>query len=164
MQTPEFPRMLTVRQKYRPSPPVDIPTAVKTELARLAPRIKPGMRIAVGTGSRGISNIAAVVTSVVQFLKDCGAKPFLIPAMGSHGGATPEGQIEVLASYGISEAIQGVPVNASMDTLVLGRTEQGLDVIFSVEAKKADGIIVVNRIKPHTDFQSRTLGSGLLKM
>jgi hypothetical protein len=163
MQTPKFPRMLTVRQKYRPSPPVDIETAINTEMKRLLPRLKPGMRVAVGTGSRGISNILPIVSSVVEFLKRAGAKPFLIPAMGSHGGATPEGQLEVLASYGITEAL-GVPIAASMETIQLGRTADGLDVIFSAEAKKAGGIIVINRIKPHTDFQSDALGSGVLKM
>ena len=163
MQTPEFPRMIAVRQKYQPSPPVDIAASVKTELARLAPKLKPGMRIAVGTGSRGISNISTIVASAVEFLKASGARPFLIPAMGSHGGATPEGQIEVLASYGITEAL-GAPIAASMDTVQLGRTAEGLDVLFSAEAKNADGIIVINRIKPHTDFQSDSLGSGLLKM
>jgi hypothetical protein len=136
----------------------------KTELARLSPKLKPGMRIAVGAGSRGISNIATIVTSAVEFLKAAGTKPFLIPAMGSHGGATPEGQIEVLASYGITEASVGVPIVASMETVVLGRTADGMDVIFSAEAKKADGILVINRVKPHTDFQSDSLGSGILKM
>jgi len=155
--------MIAVRQKYQPSPPVDIAASVKTELARLAPKLKPGMRIAVGTGSRGISNISTIVASAVEFLKASGARPFLIPAMGSHGGATPEGQIEVLASYGITEAL-GAPIAASMDTVQLGRTAEGLDVLFSAEAKNADGIIVINRIKPHTDFQSDSLGSGLLKM
>jgi len=154
--------MITVRQKYPPSKPVDIPAAVKTELARLSSRLKPGMRIAVGTGSRGISNILPIVASSVEFLKAAGTRPFLIPAMGSHGGATPEGQIEVLASYGITEAI--APIESSMETVVLGRTPDGLDVIFSAEAKKADGILIINRIKPHTDFSSDSLGSGLQKM
>ena len=162
MQTPDFPRMMTVRQKYSPSKAVDIGATVKTELARLAPKIRPGMHIAIGTGSRGISNIRSIVTSVVEFLKAAGAQPFLIPAMGSHGGATPEGQIEVLESYGITEAL--APIAASMETIQLGRTADGLDVIFSAEARGADGIIVINRIKPHTDFQSDALGSGVLKM
>lgn len=163
MQTPEFPRMIAVRQRYRPSPPVDISATVKVELARLVPRLKPGMRVAVAAGSRGISNIVSIVTSVVEFLKAAGAKPFIIPAMGSHGGATPEGQIEVLGSYGITETI-GAPIVASMETVSLGRTPEGLDVIFSAAAKEADGIVVINRIKPHTDFASDALGSGVLKM
>src|SRR5687767_6116714 len=162
--TTQLPRMLTVRQKYPPSKPVDIAPTVRTELAKLSPKLKPGMRIAVGTGSRGISNILPIVQSTVEFLKAAGAKPFVIPAMGSHGGATPEGQIEVLASYGITEAALGVSIAASMETVNLGRTPEGLEVIFSAEAKKADGIIVINRVKPHTDFQSDALGSGVLKM
>jgi len=160
--TSQLPRMITVRQKYPPSKPVDIALTIKNELARLAPKLKPGMRIAVGTGSRGISNILPVVQSAVEFLKAAGTKPFLIPAMGSHGGATPEGQIEVLASYGITEAI--APIEPSMETVTLGRTPDGLDVIFSAKAKNADGILVINRIKPHTDFASDSLGSGLQKM
>ena len=154
--------MITVRQKYPPSKPVDIPVTVRNELARLAPKLKPGMRIAVGTGSRGVSNILPIVQAAVEFLKGAGTKPFLIPAMGSHGGATPEGQIEVLGTYGITDAI--APIEASMETMVLGRTANGLDVIFSAEAKKADGILVINRVKPHTDFASQSLGSGLQKM
>jgi hypothetical protein len=154
--------MLTVRQKYPPSKPVDIGPTVRSELAKLVPKLKPGMRIAVGTGSRGISNILPIVQSAVEFLKTAGTKPFLIPAMGSHGGATPEGQIEVLASYGITQAI--APIESSMETVTIGRTTDGLDVILSAKAKSADGILVINRIKPHTDFASDSLGSGLQKM
>src|SRR4051812_41555394 len=161
MQTDHFPRMMVVRQKYPRSAPLDIHATVARELSRIADRIKPGMRIAVGTGSRGTSNIAAVVRSSIDFLKQAGAKPFIIPAMGSHGGATSEGQREVLASYGITEQSMGVSIEASMEAVPIGKTDSGLDVFFSVPAKQADGIIVINRIKPHTDFRSKTLGSGI---
>ena len=164
MQTDSIPRMMVVRQKYAATPPLEIPQVVRRELGRIADRIKPGARIAVGTGSRGITNIAAIVEAAVHFLKDAGAKPFISPAMGSHGGATPEGQIEVLASYGVTEARVGAPIEASMESVQIGTTEQGWPVFFSAPALKADGVIAINRIKPHTDFGSRTLGSGVLKM
>ena len=164
MQTDRFPRMMSVRQKYAATPPLDIPQAVRRELTRVRERIKPGMRIAVGAGSRGITNILPIVQAVVQFLKDAGAKPFVIPAMGSHGGATPEGQIEVLATYGISEANVGVRIDANMEVVQLGATDEGWPVFFSAIAKEADGLIVINRVKPHTDFRSDSIGSGVLKM
>ena len=156
--------MMVVRQKYALTPALDIPQVVRGALARIRDRIKPGMRIAVGAGSRGITNILPIVQAVVQFLKDTGAKPFVIPAMGSHGGATPEGQIEVLASYGITEASVGVPIDANMEVVQLGATDEGWPVYFSALAKEADGLIVINRVKPHTDFRSDSIGSGVLKM
>ncbi|MBI3857393.1 MAG: DUF2088 domain-containing protein [Planctomycetes bacterium] len=153
-------RMIPVRQKFPASPPID----VRAELRRsFRPSVKPGARIAVGAGSRGITNYAAVVGEAVAILKEAGAKPFIVPAMGSHGGATPEGQIQILAEYGVTEAAMGVPFRASMDTVSLGRTEDGVDVRFSKEALDSDGIVVINRVKPHTDF-GPPLGSGLVKM
>jgi hypothetical protein len=156
--------MMMVRQKYAATAPLDVPQVVRRELSRIADAIKPGMRIAVGTGSRGITNILPIVESTVQFVKELGAKPFIIPAMGSHGGATAEGQIEVLASYGVTEARLGVPIEASMDAVQIGTTESGWPVFFSVPARQADGILAINRVKPHTDFRSDTIGSGVLKM
>jgi hypothetical protein len=123
-----------------------------------------GRRIAVGAGSRGIDRIAEVTFAVVAWLKARGAQPFLLPAMGSHGGGTSEGQTELLASYGITEASMGVPIRASMETVEIGRTSAGVPVFCAREALEAEGLIVVNRVKPHTDFESTRLGSGLLKM
>ena len=159
-----FPRMMLVRQKFPASAPVDIRGTLTKEFAAVAGRIKPGARIAVAVGSRGISNLHAIVASVLKFLRAAGAQPFIVPAMGSHGGATPDGQKELLAEYGITEAALGVPIHAAMEARCLGTTEDGVEVFFSEEALKADGVVVVNRVKPHTDFQSDTLGSGLLKM
>jgi hypothetical protein len=156
--------MMVVRQKFPASAPVDIRGTLAKEFAAVAGRIKPGARIAVAVGSRGISNLQAIVTSVLENLRSAGAQPFIVPAMGSHGGATPEGQTELLAEYGITEAALGVPIRAGMDVEKLGVTPDGVDVVFSAEALKADGVVVVNRIKPHTDFQSDSLGSGLMKM
>jgi hypothetical protein len=118
----------------------------------------------VAVGSRGIANLQAIVAGVLENLKVASAQPFIVPAMGSHGGATPEGQKELLAEYGITEAALGVPIRAGMEARCLGRTGDGVDVFFSEEALKADGVVVVNRVKPHTDFLSDTLGSGLMKM
>jgi hypothetical protein len=119
--------------------------------------------ISVAVGSRGISRLQTIVRETVDFLKNAGARPFIVPAMGSHGGATPEGQQAILAGYGITEEAIGAPVQASMEVQQLGTTEDGVPVYCSQEALKADGILLVNRVKPHTDFQGK-LGSGLLKM
>jgi len=156
--------MMLVRQKFPASAPVDIRGALSQEFSAVAGRIKPGARIAVAVGSRGISNLQTIVASVLDLLKAAGAEPFIVPAMGSHGGATPEGQKELLAEYGITEAALGVPIRAAMEARPLGATEDGVEAFFSEEALKADGVVVVNRVKPHTDFQSDTLGSGLMKM
>jgi hypothetical protein len=164
MNASEMPRMALVRQKFPEATPIDIPATLERELARLRSRITPGASIAVGVGSRGISNLEAIVRAVLAFLEGAKAIPFIVPAMGSHGGATPEGQLELLAEYGITEARLGVPIRAAVEAERIGVTSDGLDVFFSQEALRADGVIVINRIKPHTDFQSDTLGSGLLKM
>ncbi|MSU21047.1 MAG: DUF2088 domain-containing protein [Pedosphaera sp.] len=160
-----IPGMLSVRQRFPESKPVNIRAAVQSgfETEAILTRIKPGMRIAVAVGSRGITNLRAVVESILDVLKAAGAQPFIIPAMGSHGGATPEGQADLLREYGVSEDQLKVPIRASMEVERIGATPDGVDVYLSVEALKADGIVVVNRVKPHTDF-SGTIGSGILKM
>jgi len=121
-------------------------------------------RIAIGAGSRGIDRIAEVVRAVASTLKGRGARPFIVPAMGSHGGGTAEGQLELLDSFGINEATMGVPLRPSMDIVELGRTEAGEPVFTAREALEADGVVLVNRVKPHTDFESVRVGSGLVKM
>ena len=115
-----FPRMVRVRQSF-PRPRVeDIPAAVRQALSAISLPIKPRDRVAVGAGSRGIANIATIVRATVDHLKALGAKPFVIPAMGSHGGATPEGQLSVLAHYGITEATMGCPLRATMEVVQVG--------------------------------------------
>ncbi len=156
--------MATVRQKFDVPAPIDVRAAVRREMARLAPRIRPGMQIAIGVGSRGITDTLPTVESMIAEVRAAGAQPFIIPAMGSHGGATPEGQREILAEYGISEEKLGVPIRSGMETRVIGTTAEGVEVNWSAEALGADGIIVVNRVKPHTDFQSDSIGSGVLKI
>ena len=158
-----LPRFVRIRQKFTPALPVDLRAAMAAEFAALRPALKSGARIAIGVGSRGITNLRAIVAALIEQVRVAGAHPFIIPAMGSHGGATPEGQREVLGTYDITEATMGVPIRPSLEVRQIGTTVDGAAVYCSVEALAADGIIVVNRIKPHTDFRGE-LGSGLLKM
>jgi Lactate racemase N-terminal domain len=123
-----------------------------------------GRSVAVGVGSRGIDQLATVVNATIAKLKRFGARPFIFPAMGSHGGATAEGQKEILASFGVTEESAGAPINASMDIVELGRTENDIRVFASRPALEADAMLFINRVKPHTDFASDRIGSGLRKM
>ncbi|HWY86654.1 MAG TPA: hypothetical protein VNX28_08015 [Gemmataceae bacterium] len=160
-----YPRMLRVRQQFA-RPRVDnIPLAVRIAMEKLilARTIKPGQSVALTGGSRGIANIPLVLKSVAQFLKDLGAKPFIVPAMGSHGGGTASGQREVLESYGITEAFTGVPIRASMDVIQAGVTAEGFPVYLDKIASGADHIGVVARVKPHTSYHG-PIESGLMKM
>jgi len=160
-----FPRMLTLRQEFPDCPPLDLKSELEKELgdSGIAARLKPGSGIALAVGSRGIANLDKIVLGVADFLKRKGTRPFIIPAMGSHGGATPEGQIAVLAGYGITERTMQVPIRSSLEVERLGQTEDGVDVYFSTDGLNADGIIAINRVKPHTDF-SGAVGSGIQKM
>jgi hypothetical protein len=123
-----------------------------------------GMRVAVGIGSRGIDRIGELARTVVAWLRAQGAEPFVMPAMGSHGGGTPEGQRELLANYGVTEQSVGAPIDASMDVTEIGTSAEGIRVVTSSRALAADAVVLVNRIKPHTDFDSAIVGSGLVKM
>jgi hypothetical protein len=123
-----------------------------------------GRRVAVAAGSRGIDRYAEVVAAVVQELKSAGALPFVMPAMGSHGGGTASGQIEVLEALGITEATVGAPVVSHVETVELARASLGFRVLTARDALGADAVVLVNRVKPHTDFASPTFGSGLQKM
>jgi len=159
----QLPRMIRVRQNFTPTPRVAIRETIERELTKIQSRIQPGFRIAIGVGSRGITNMALIAKEIVGRLKAMNASPFIVPAMGSHGGATSAGQLEVLASYGITQATMGVPIFASLDVVKIGETADLVPAYCSTDAIAADGILLVNRIKPHTDFFG-TLGSGLLKM
>ncbi|MBE6883177.1 MAG: DUF2088 domain-containing protein [Ruminococcaceae bacterium] len=125
--------------------------------------LRPNMRVCLTCGSRGIDNIAEILRAVATFCKKHGAEPFAIPAMGSHGGATAEGQLEVLHSFGITEETIGCPIISSMETDCIGETEEGHPVFIDRNAARSDGIIVINRIKPHTSFRG-SYESGLMKM
>jgi hypothetical protein len=161
----DFPRLLLVRQNFPDRSLRDVPGAVRQELARspFGARLKPGARVAIGVGSRGITNIAAVVRSVVDFWKSKGARPFLFPAMGSHGAATAEGQADVLAHYGIIEETMGCPVVSSLDVVPLGLTPDGIEAFMDRNAFESDGVMLVGRVKWHTDFAGE-IESGLFKM
>src|SRR4051794_33197334 len=158
-----LPKMAQVRQNFPPGPNLDIAKTLQQEFSTVRPLIKHGATIAVGVGSRGITNLAPIVRAFLDLLRSAGARPFIFPAMGSHGGATPEGQRELLAGYGVTEERMRVPIRASLEVKLVGTTANGAPVYCSTEALAANGIILVNRVKPHTDFSGR-LGSGLLKM
>jgi hypothetical protein len=157
--------MLLVRQNFPDRRVADIPGTVRHELqkAEFAGRLKPGARVAIGVGSRGIANIATIVRTVVDYWKDAGMVPFLFPAMGSHGAATAEGQANVLAHYGIHEAAMGCPVISSIEVVPLGRTPEGIEAFMDRNAFESDGVMLVNRVKWHTDFSGK-IESGLYKM
>ncbi len=160
----QLPRMATVRQKFQTSKLRDVTEAIRLEFQRqdIRNKIKPGMSIAVGCGSRGVANIAECLIEIIQQLKSLGAKPFVFPAMGSHGGATAEGQREVLEGYGITEKALGCPLIADMGVDIVGVVDE-MPVYMDQHAAKADGIIVVSRIKPHTNFRA-PIESGIVKM
>lgn len=160
-----YPRMLRVRQHFARPRVENLPAAVRDTLQKLelGSRIKSGQTVALTAGSRGIANIPVVLKSVAQHLKDLGARPFLVPAMGSHGGGSADGQRQVLESYGITESFVGVPIRASMDVVSLGNTPEGLPVVLDKIASEADHIGVIARVKPHTNF-SGPIESGLMKM
>jgi len=157
-----LPKMLRVRQVFSRPRLEDIPGGVRSTLGSARLPIKRGDAVAVGAGSRGIANIATIVKAAVDWLKDLGARPFVFPAMGSHGGATPEGQRGVLAHYGITEATMGCEVRATMDVVQVGEA-LGMPVWLDRIAAEADWIGLVNRVKPHTDFKG-SIESGLFKM
>jgi hypothetical protein len=160
-----FPKMYRIRQMFDRTAINDIPGTVKTELSRLSlgKIVKPGQRVAITAGSRGVANIAVILKATVDFLKGLGAHPFIFPAMGSHGGAVAEGQVALLAHYNVTEAFVGAPILSSLEVVEIGRTEDDVPVFIDRNASKADHIIVVNRIKPHTKFKA-PIESGLMKM
>ena len=166
-QTVTLPKMVKVHQKFDTThiDPKDIPAVIFEQLERenVRKNIKPGMSIAVTCGSRGVANIAIIIRAIVDFVKKCGAEPFVFPAMGSHGGATPEGQMEVLASYNVTEETMGCPIRATMETVHLGTTVEGSPVYIDKYAHEADGVILCGRIKAHTSFRG-PYESGLMKM
>jgi hypothetical protein len=160
----ELPGFRLVEQQFVVPPAIAVGQAFDRQWRCLGESLKltPGAEIAVAVGSRGIDQLGEIVDDVVRSLRGAGCRPFIVPAMGSHGGATVEGQVEVLASLGISEASTGVPVRATMDVVKVGEVA-GTPLFVDRFAREADGIVLINRVKPHTDF-SGAMGSGLLKM
>src|SRR5450755_2159531 len=161
----QFPFLFLVRQNFPDRRIADIPGTIAKELndAGFGRGLKPGAVVAIGVGSRGISNISTIVRSVVGFWKARGMNPFVFPAMGSHGAATAEGQADVLAHYGIIEETIGCPVRSSLDVVPLGKTPQGIQTYMDRNAYESDGVLPVGRVKWHTDFMGK-IESGLFKM
>ena len=160
-----LPRMYRVRQQFDEACLTDVAGAVGAELAKpeIRASIRPGMRVALGVGSRGIQNLSVIVRTAVASLQALGAQPFIVSAMGSHGGGTEAGQREVLAGYGITQERLGVPVVTTVDTVYLGDCANGRPVWFDRAAYEADLIVPINRVKLHTDFVG-PIQSGLCKM
>jgi hypothetical protein len=162
---PSFPKIFRIRQTFECQRVDDVPGEVHAQLARLdlAQKVRPGQSVAITVGSRGIANLAAIIRAIVEHLAGLGAKPFIVPSMGSHGGATAEGQRQFIESYGIAETTIGCPIRSSMETVVVGNAAEGFPLHFDRLAFEADHVLVCNRIKPHTDF-SGPIESGLMKM
>ncbi len=159
-----LPRMVHIRQKFATPKVASVSQTIAEQFQRpeVRAKVKPGMSIAVGCGSRGIANIAEAAKQVIVELKALGAKPFIFPAMGSHGGATAEGQREVLEGYGITESYVGCPIHSQMDVVELGKVD-GMPVYMDKLAAGADGVVVLCRVKPHTNFRA-PIESGIVKM
>jgi len=158
-------RLLIVRQAFPDArlPDVREETRRQMEQSGFAGQLKPGARVAIGVGSRGIANIAAIVHSVVEYWRSRDMAPFIFPAMGSHGAATAEGQADVLARFGITEQSIGCPIVSRLDVVSLGKTGDGVEVFMDAAAHAADAVMIVARVKWHTTFSGR-LESGLMKM
>jgi hypothetical protein len=160
-----YPPFFRIRQTFDGPRVDDIPGTVAAELKRLdlGRRIKPGQSVAVTAGSRGIANIHIVIKAIIEHLQGLGAKPFIVPAMGSHGGGTAEGQRAIVEGYGMTEQFLGCPIRATMETVVVTRTAEGIPVHFDRYAFEADHVFVCGRVKPHTNFVG-DVESGLMKM
>ena len=160
-----MPRMVRVRQKFVAHEVENLEGTLKKELAKegVGDRIKVGMTIAIAVGSRGVAEIPRITKITVEEIIKRGGKPFVVPAMGSHGGATAEGQRQVLTDLGVTEESVGCPIRSSMDVVEVGKLESGLAVLIDKQAYEADGIVVINRVKPHTAFRG-PCESGLAKM
>jgi hypothetical protein len=165
MAVMKYPKMIRIQQHFKTDPIQDIPAAVRAELERIGEGaiVGRGDSVAIAAGSRGIANLAVVIREIVGNLRSLGAKPFIFPAMGSHGGATAQGQLNILEHYGITKEAVGAPIRATMKVKRVGTSIDGIPVFVDQYASKADRIVVVNRVKPHTDFKGPN-ESGLMKM
>ncbi|HUT95783.1 MAG TPA: lactate racemase domain-containing protein, partial [Thermoguttaceae bacterium] len=160
-----YPLMFRVRQRFEAPRLDDVAAEVHAQLERLslAAKVKPGDSVAIAAGSRGVANVHVILRSIVEHLQALDARPFIVPAMGSHGGGTAEGQRNVVESYGITEEFVGCPIRSTMETVVVCRTAEGFPVHFDRFAYEADHVVVCNRVKPHTRFVGE-IESGLMKM
>ncbi len=162
---PNYPQVFRVRQVFERPRVEDVPTQVEGEMAklRLAERVRPGESVAIGVGSRGIAQIGSIVRGVVQHFLRLEARPFIVPAMGSHGGGKAERQRAILESYGVTESYCGCPIQASMETVVVERAAEGFPIHFDRLASEANHIFICARVKSHTSFAG-PIESGLMKM
>ncbi|MEH7335733.1 lactate racemase domain-containing protein [Neobacillus drentensis] len=160
-----IPKMAKVRVKFDDTKIENLEIELKEKLQRekIQKQIKPGMEIAIAVGSRGLDRLVELTAVTVKFLKELGAKPFIVPSMGSHGGATAEGQREVLAHLGVTEESAGCEIRSSMEVVKISELPNGLPVYVDKYASEADGIVVINRVKPHTAFRG-PVESGIMKM
>ena len=160
-----IPQMVRIRQRFDATNITDLAESLERELAKpgAIDTIRPGQQVAVAVGSRGVANIALFTKVTIDAIKAAGAHPFIVPCMGSHGGATAEGQVEVLHHLGVSEESIGAPIRSSMDVIEIDRLPNGLPVYVDRIASQADAIVVINRVKPHTAFRGR-IESGIMKM
>ena len=161
----QLPKMMRVKQHFDAPTLDDIPGALREEIAKqnLSGKINKGDSVAISVGSRGIANIALITKTVIEELKLLGAEPFVVPAMGSHGGGKAEGQRGIIESYGVTEEYIEAPIRATMDVVQVGETEDGVPVFFDKYAYEADHVVVAGRVKPHTGFVGE-IESGLHKM
>jgi hypothetical protein len=158
-----FPGLLPVRQRFDAPRVEDVAAATSAALEPARARVRPGMSVAITAGSRGIHDKPVVLRAAGEWLRSVGAEPFVVPAMGSHGGATAEGQVQMLADLGMTEESLGMPIRATMETIELDRLPNGPAVHLDAHAAKADLILAVNRVKAHTDFKGE-VESGLAKI
>lgn len=160
-----YPQIFRLRQTFERPRVKDIPTEVEDQLSRLSlkSKVKPGQTVAITAGSRGISNIHLIIKGIVDHFKAMGAQPFIVPAMGSHGGGTADGQRRIIEDYGVTEEFCGCPIKASMETIVVCDAAEGFPVHFDKHASEADHVVVCGRVKPHTNFVGE-IESGLMKM
>ena len=165
-QSVQLPPVIRVRLSHPDAdavPDLEGAVAAALEGRKRLETLKPGARVAVAVGSRGIAHIAEVVRAAVTWLKGRGFEPFIVPAMGSHAGGTAEGQAGMLAALGVSEETVGAPVRATMEVVEFGKTDEGISCCFDRNAAESDGVVVINRVKSHTSFD-RDIESGLVKM
>ena len=162
---PPYPQVFRIRQKFAGPRVEDVAQTVHDELSKLnlGRKVRPGQSVAITAGSRGVANIALILKATVEYFRRLGTEPFIVPAMGSHGGATAEGQRAVIEAYGVTERYVGCPIRSSMETVVVCHTAEGFPVHFDRHAFEADHVVVCNRIKPHTRFVGE-IESGLMKM
>ncbi len=161
----DYPLMFRVRQQFERPRVDDVAGEVESQLAGLSlgEKIQPGQSVAITAGSRGIANIHLIIKAIVDHIKTVGGEPFIVPAMGSHGGGVAEGQRKIIEGYGITEEFCGCPIRASMETVVVCQAAEGFPVHFDRHASEADHVVVCGRVKPHTGFVG-DIESGLMKM